>query len=783
MRRLVSWFFLMCTCFAILPVMGSDRVVSEIVVRDTGVGYTDRSYVMARIQSREGEEIVPALVGADVRALLQTGQFTAVDANVEQTDEGIRLIFAVYRKYRLVSAVRVIGNERFSDRKILKWLALESGEMVDDQIMGVKSLEVIKKYREKGYGDVSVSWDFVVKNPDRGTAKAILVIDEGPERKLEGVTVSGNVLVSTADLRPALKRSAPWNPLGWFSSKQLDRFDLAEIRAGVQSIYLDRGFLDVKVTVTPGGEEAENYAEVSIAEGEQYHVASVSLEGNERYETDLLMGMVDVSPGAVASYGRIYASSGRIQKYYGSRGYMSTRVQPLIEPNRDAQTVGLRFRIREGELVRIRDIEIRGNTRTRDKVIRREVLVYPGQVYDERRVDRSRNRLMNLGFFDNVTVRPQGTSQPSQRDLIFDVSEKRTGQFMVGAGFSSIDNLMGFLEISQGNFDLFGWPYFTGGGQKLRLRAEASSQRTDYLLSFTEPWFMDRKLSLNTEIYRRERDYDEYTERRTGFSVGVAKALPWANRIGIRYRLEDLRLTDLGDTNTYYHLESYDFESDTGEPYSFVREDDYIRSSLRVSLTHDTRNRAFAPSRGTKFEVFGEAMGGPMGFDLDLYDVGVRSRTYVPLWLNHVLSVRLKYETVESYGDTDEVPIAERLYLGGGRTMRGFEYRSVGPKVIRKLDSGEYYARPIGGQSLALASVEYTIPIVRSIRLAGFYDVGNVWSDPMDFKLDRLARSAGVGVRLDMPGFPIRIDRAWVLESDDDYTEEDAWAIWIGGDF
>ncbi len=705
MMRTVRRGFFVCLFASVLPLCAVERIVREVSVVDTGVGHTDPSYVEARIMSRVGDAIDPSRVGADVRALLDTGQFSSVDANVEALEDGIRLVFAVNRKYRLASAVKVLGCERFPERKIRGWLDLKPGQLVDDQVMGVQCLKVQEKYREKGYSDIGLSWDFIVKNEARGAATVILVVDEGSKRKVKNVSVVGNHQIPFSDLRPALKRRAPWNPLGWFGAKELDRFDLAEIRAGVVSLYLDRGYLDADVSLTQGTGTGVAQATVTISEGELYRVGFVAVEGNEIYETDALMALVDLQPGDVASYGRIYAIAGRLQQYYGARGYMETVVRPIVEPNKDAQMVNLRFAVREGELVSIRNIDIRGNTRTRDKVIRRELLVYPGQVYDERRVERSRAILMNLGFFDNVGVRPRTTGDATERDLVFDVVEKRTGQFMVGAGFSSVDRMMGFLEVSQGNFDLLGWPYLTGGGQKLRLRAEASSERTDYLLSFTEPWFLDRKLSLSTDIYRRERDYDEYTERRTGFSVGVGKAMPWGSRLGLRYRIEDLNLSDLGDTNTYYYLDSYGFESGMGEPYSFLREDEYASSSMRVTLTHDTRNHPFIPTRGTRLELFGELMGGPLGLDLDLYDVGVKTHAYVPLWLNHVLSFRFKYETVESYGDTDAVPIAERLYLGGGRTVRGFKYRSVGPKVVRRLDSGAYYARPIGGQSLALGTV------------------------------------------------------------------------------
>jgi outer membrane protein insertion porin family len=381
-----------------------------------------------------------------------------------------------------------------------------------------------------------------------------------------------------------------------------------------------------------------------------------------------------------------------------------------------------------------------------------------------------------------VQVLPQQTPNPAVQDIVFDVSEKRTGQFMLGMGFSSVDHLMGFIELSQGNFDLFGWPYFTGGGQKLRLRAQLGSTRKDYDLAFTEPWFMGRKLSLGFNLYSHNRNYDDYDVETRGASINISKALPGANRIGLRYSLEDSSITDIADTNVYYELDSYDFANNTGTPFYFDDEQDFTKSTLALSLLHDTRNNPFVATRGNKIRSFVSASGGPLGFDTEIYNVGLKTSSYIPLWLGHVLNIKGRVEFVEPYGDTESVPLANKLFLGGGRTLRGFEYRDVSPKVIRKLDDGSYYARPFGGQSLFLVNVEYTIPIVKGVRLAAFYDTGNVWSDSYTVELNNLASSTGIGIRLDMPGFPIRIDRAWVIDYPDDYTDDDKWVIWIGFD-
>ena len=239
-------------------------------------------------------------------------------------------------------------------------------------------------------------------------------------------------------------------------------------------------------------------------------------------------------------------------------------------------------------------------------------------------------------------------------------------------------------------------------------------------------------------------------------------------------------LKDMADTNVYFNLAD-------GSDYSFSDEPESLKSTVRLTLLHDTRDNPFLPTRGNRTSIFGSVSGGILGLDTDIYQLGLRMNQYFPLWLGHVVALRGRCEVVESYGDMDAVPLMDRLFLGGGRTLRGFDYRDVGPKAIRKseYESGESsgFYRPLGGRSMAMANFEYTIPVVSNIRIALFFDVGNVWWDSYDFQFNDLAMSTGAGLRLDLPGFPIKIDYGWVVRKDDDLTEKEPWVIWIGPDY
>jgi outer membrane protein insertion porin family len=759
--------------------------VREVDVRRKDGEAFDRGYVMAHTRVKPEQEFNSAAVSRDIKLLLQTGMFSSVDATVEELPNGVRLIFTVEPKMRLADTPVIIGVKRFKTRKIIKWLELEKGDLVDDQVVGVAVNKVIEKYRKKSYPHASCTWEFKRVTDRKDAVRLLLRFNEDKVGYVGKIEIVGNTSVSEADLRKALEKPSPFNPIRWFIKKRYKLYQLAYMESGVRRVYMDYGFLDVKVKLSLSDkcdEDGQYSAIVSVTEGTRYHIGKITINGVSKFPMQEVQKLVILKKGDIASLRQIELVASRIQSFYGNRGYLNSAVHKLLIPREDGRTVDVVYNVEEGDLVSIRNIIIKGNTRTRDKVIRRELLVYPGDIYNQSRVQRSERRINNLGFFSSAHVVPQRTNKDDERDLVFEVAEKRTGQFMLGAGFSSVDNLIGFIELSQGNFDLFGWPHFTGGGQKLRLRAQLGSTRKDYDLSFTEPWFLDRRLSLGFNLYRHDRNYTDYDVETSGASVSIGKALPGANRINLRYTIEASKITDVTDTNMYYELDSYDFENDTGVPYYFESEEDRTKSSLTITLQHDTRNNPFVPTRGNRVRLFYTFSGGPLGFDTDMYDTGIRTTSYVPLWFGHVFNIRARFEFVESYGDTETVPLADKLFLGGGRTLRGFDYRDVGPKVIRKVDDDTYYTRSYGGQSLFQLNLEYTIPIVHGVRLAGFYDTGNVWADAYKIDTGDLASSTGVGIRFDMPGFPIRIDRAWAISYDDDYTEDDKWVIWIGYD-
>jgi len=770
-----------CLVMSLLPLCVAAQaeapVVREIAVRNDGAGPVQDGFVLSSVGSAVGEKLDGMRVAADVRALAKTGRFTHVAAEVEELADGVRLVFAVRSKLRLAEPLEISGAKRFSNDRVRDMIGLRPGDLIDEQTLGVKCLKVLDAYLEDNYPDASIEVEVVVVDKDAGTGRGRAIIDEGARARTKRFVFRGNSARTDSELMDIVEPRGWWAPTRWFDRWRHDPDRIEGIRSALEESYRDSGFLDATVTLAETRRTDHGIEPVfEISEGKVYRVGSVTVEGATLFPQAEVTGVLGLVGGRPASAASIRAARQALADFYGSRGYIDSRVSVSVEPA-DGDVVDLRFTIAEGNLTRIRNIRIRGNTRTKDKVIRRELLVYPGDVYDKARVKRSERRVQNLGYFSMVRSHPEDGGMEAERDLVFDVDEKRTGMFMIGAGFSSVDQVMGFIELSQGNFDISGWP-FIGAGQKLKLRAQLGEKRRSYDISFVEPWFMDEQLALGIDLYRIEKNYSDYDITKDGAAVSLSTPLPGPNRVQIKYGISSSSITDVSDTNEYYYVD------DPSSSYRFLKDDSTIKSEVGLTLRHDTRNNAFVPTAGNRVTFDFGVAGGWLGGDTDTYEMALRTWHYLPLWLGHVISLRTRYQVVDSYVDDQEVPIDDRLFLGGGQTLRGFDYRDVGPKVLpagTTPETGRY--RPVGGRSLAMASLEYTIPVVNGIRFAAYYDTGNVWADPYDLDLSDLASSAGIGIRFDVPGFPIRIDYAWVLEPDDELTEEDPWVIWIGYDY
>ncbi len=698
-------------------VLGADNTVKEVKVRVLDQFGTDASDVLSFCNVTAGSELSQEALSKDVRALLDTGRYGYAGVELEKVDGGINVIYVVKRRYRFQEPMAIKGNDYFSESKIRKLSELKSGDYIDEPILSTKAGKIRDEYVKKFFPNVKIGAEIKPIEGSAGFASVALTIEEGERAKIRKFRFTNNPSVPEEDLRVSFGQRPWYDPRGWFSDTPVSQQDLEDARAQAEEVYQNRGYLDAKVATPVMEKVGKEKVDVvfDVTEGDVYTVESTAIRGVKLFpESDVLAANTRLRANDVAGRKTINDAAKDLRDYYGSRGYADTAVRPVVEtvPGKPGR-MAITFDVREGELCYIRNIVIRGNNKTKDKVIRREVLVSPGEIMNEVRIEKSENRLKNLGYFSNVRHYTEQGTEPGKRDLVYEVDEQRTGNFMVGAGFSSVDSLVGFMEITQSNFDILNWPNFTGGGQKARLGLEMGSRRQTAEVSWTEPWFLDRPLALTVEAYRRMRWFDQYDEIRTGASAGLSYPVK-VGRVGVRYTLEMVEMDDV-DHNEWYLEDGSDSTPDSWNgdmsKYFEYQEDKYsgnLNSVARLYWAHDTRDQAFVPTKGYQSLVFGDLSEGAFG-DNEFYKLGASHKQWFRMpWHKHVLSLRGRLETVDAYGD--ELPIYEKLFLGGPRTVRGVEYRDVGPKLFRDPGNSNSHA-PMGGQTLALATAEYTIPV------------------------------------------------------------------------
>jgi outer membrane protein insertion porin family len=757
----------------LLAVLGSAWVARAAPIRDirvTPVGEVPISaeQVLAQVSVQVGQELDRMAMSEDIRSLQRSGAYSYAEVRVEQdADGGIILNFRVSGRPKIRS-LKVSGAEALGNKKVRNLMEIGSGDRVDNALLGQKAQKVRDSYRKDYFPEASVEWTFTPVPGRPEFTDVEIQVTEGRRAVVRRILFKGNKSVSRGELLAVMtQKQSSW--LSWMNSAGVyEPGSLLPDREALRRVFMDHGFLGASVSEPTFAYVSKKKIDITfeISEGPVYTIANWNIGGMTLFDPAAVSRGIMIRAGEEASLSAVDRTARNIRDFYGARGYIQTDVEPLISLNTNLAQATVDYQVEEGTLAYIQNVEIRGNSQTQDKVIRREISVLPGQIYNEVKVRSSENRVRNLNYFSFVNSFSENTAVSNRFNLIFDVEEQRTGQFMVGAGISSVDNIVGFVELTQGNFDLFGWPRFTGGGQKLRLRVQAGSERTDVELSWIEPWFLNRRLSLGIDLFQHDAQFlsDDYDQINTGGSVTLGKPLFSFNRINWIYGLENIDIKNVA-TNA-----SDLIKAEGGGA---------LKSYATMEVIRDTRNNTFIPSRGFRGSAAATLAGGPLGGDTDTYQFQLRGSQYFSLWFEHVLNFRGWTSIVEEYGNSDHVPIFDRLFLGGPRTVRGFKFREVGPK-----DDTE---EPIGGRSAFYGTVEYTIPIVDSVRFAVFYDIGTVWLDL--FKKDEDVESVGdgvlnddygIGVRFDFPQFPIQLDYAWPINTDEVNSDSGRFSFSIG---
>jgi len=719
-------------------------IIRSIDVQYTGAETVGKARILAQMRTKVGQPYSNQVVEEDIAALYKTGAIQNVRIFAQPEGDGVKVIVAVQTR-AILREIEISGAERIKPGRLRKEIKLKLNQAVDEKQLEEARQKIIEVYQGRGFTDVSVQFRVDPIDEKRGTARVVYTVNEGVKGAVRQVHFEGNAHFSEKVLRKQMKTRG--KTLVYFLDKS-GRFDEVQLEQDldkVREFYQNHGYIDVEIKNVrrERTEKGPMIITIVIAEGPQYHVRKLTVTGYQHAREDKIRGLLKMKEGSVYSPKQLRDDAKAVADAYGSGGYVDLVILPEGAPAGPA-LIDVTYKIEEGDRSFVNRINIEGNTRTKDKVIRREVLVAPGDVFNTVRVDVTKKRLENLGYFAKVETYPEETDIPGRKDLTILLQEKRTGSLSFGGGFSTVDKLVGFVELTQGNFDLFNWPSFTGGGQKFRLRIQYGTQRRDFILTVTEPYFLDRRLALTGQVFYTEANYlsADYDQRNYGFMFELRKPINSYMYLTLGYTLQDIDIFNVAAS---------------APDFIQSQEGSFVESKIFSSIVYDSRDNALLSHRGQRFTFSPMITGGFLGGDTQIYGLDLEGSQYFHLPKDLILLINGEIATVNQWGNGTEVPIFERLFLGGSNNLRGFPFREVGPQ-----ENGE----PIGGQSMWRTTVELTFPIIEKARGAVFYDTGFVNSSAWSFGFNHIASDIGIGLRLDLPIGPLRLDYGYPIQRD-----------------
>jgi outer membrane protein insertion porin family len=751
----------------VLPVHAQDysgRTITE--VRIEGLARVSEQAVRSQIEVQPGQEFNSRAVARDIRRMYDLGFFSNIIA--EGVPSGASDLVVVYRveEKMYIAELRVTGASKIKERNVRAVLSWREGDSFAREAWASEQDAILRLYQSKGFVNAKV--DLVVEEIGVSRVRVTYVIHEGQKARIHKVQFEGNDTLTSRTLRKLMQTRRSW----WIFAGKYDENVFEMDLDRIVDEYGNHGRLEAEIDRTdfnysPGGKRVD--VTIHVAEGPEYTVESLATAGNYVYDNDEVEALLKVQAGDVHNRGQVEADARLVQQGYEDSGYINANVTPQVTVDGDAKTTHVVHRVTEGDLKYIREIKISGNTVTRDDVIRREMLIVPGERFDGSMIRASQNRLDNLEYFDATRFTLDNIPDNDEfANLLLDVDEGKTGYFNFGAGYSSEEKFGGYTELRFDNFDIANWPKFSGGGQQFRIRLHLGQVRNQYNLSFTDPEILGYPFAFGFDVYNESYDYSggaNYSEDKSGVQLRVGKILsPYVStRAMLRYA--DTKVTGL----PWYAWLT--------EPQPYLDQaGGTTTASVVLGITRNTQDSNRDATRGARHELAVELAG--LGGDNYFYKVEHDSTWFFPLdeqrkW---ILSYRTREGWVNNYGSSDSVPIQDRFFAGGTSTVRGYDNRDIGPKETGWLGTttlgqilgwDEYQA--VGGEVRVLQSLEMKYKITEKVRVYSFVDGGGVWSSMGDFDLGDMKWGAGLGFGVEVPRMgPIRLDYGIPINPDDD---------------
>jgi len=735
-------------------------------IRVEGNTNTDSARVVRSFEVLPGSRFTQDAVRRGIRKLVGLGLFDDVSVDVEQVPDPaiVDLVIKVRERPR-IGKITFVGNKKRESDELEKKLFLHTGEVFSWTSTQTQVDSLIRYYKSEGYARAAIEAGADSSGP--GQVAVRFTIAEGEKVKITDIEFVGLHAFPPDKAKKGLKTKRKW----LLGGGNLEDESFAEDREKLETWYKDRGYRDFRIldiTTKPGKGPRDLTLVVTLEEGPRYRIDKIQWTGNTIVSTGRLNALGDDAVGVVYNRSKIQKAIGDAYGEYAEHGYLYLNIEPR-EEIKDS-TVTLTMAVTEGQPSHVRYVNIKGNRGTREKVIRRELTIHERDKFRRSALVRTQGDLMRLGFFENVDINFE-PADSTDVDITLKVKEKNVGTASAGAGYSGETGLTGFLELGHNNV--------LGNGQSLSLHLERGSRRSNYYLSFTEPWFRDTPTLLGISGYSSDREYDFYREERIGGSVRLGRPLWWDfTRGSVAYRLENVTLNTISGRT----LTPADSLLLLG--YSFG--DAQLTSTVEVDFSRITTDNPFYPTRGTRFTWDNELAGGPWGGSVDFHKHRWEGRLYLPSIRRGVTTMlKTRVGLVDEYtGQSREVPPYERFRLGGGSTidpLRGYEdYMVVPQKYIQRIpvfrdttpggpDSTRYtISRYPGGRFFTTFTVEQQFAIAHPLHGVLFFDAGNTWDHVFEYRPLDLRIGAGAGLRLEIPLLGnVGFDYAYGFDRDD----------------
>jgi len=720
--------FIFALVFLLMPVMAphvhaqSEGLVGSIKIE--GNKRVETSTLLYYIKTREGEPLSRSQISKDIEQIYDLGQFKDIRVETRQGSKGLEVVFIV-EEIPSIGDVLLYGNTEVEDSAIHEILGFKRGEAFQDHITKEAKEKIKLLYHEKGFFFAEV--DVVSKKSIRNLMNIHIRIREGEKIGIKNIRFSGNKKFSADDLRDQMETKAEtW--ISWIDESGIYKKDILKLDVfRLEAYYQDHGYLRARVqepNINIDQKNKEINISISIEEGSQYRVGKVTSKPDDTVSADDILKALQMKSGDVYSLSKVRAGILNIGDLYSERGYAFADVNPITKINENSRTVDVGIEVDRGRKVYVGEINVIGNTRTLDNVIRREFRLKEGELFDSVKLKRSKQRINNLQFFEDVKIDTRRGKEPDLIDITTTVTERATGSVNVGAGYSSTENLMFNAGISQNNF--------MGTGRRVVFSTNLSSRRTDFNLSLTDPRIFDTELLGGIDAFNRKTNYYSYKAKNTGAGFRIGKSLSEHDWAGLNYNFANVKVSDVVTTTSY------------------LKEETRVTSRISPSFIRDTRDDFLNPSTGSRHVVrFTLAGLGGAKFHKMSYETA----HYWPIVGKLVGMLHGEIAWADGYGD-ESLPIFERYYMGGPKSLRGYTIKNVGPKDV----SGN----PLGGNQSLLLNAELQYPFTKGFRGFVFYDRGNLYGGGQNtsttsttWDLGNMRDSIGAGIRFLSPFGPI----------------------------